>query len=65
MIEVLKRTYLALSGNNLPIFTLNKPNGQLTDYTTTKKDLTRGISRIPLEISRISTDQSNEWRSPS
>ena len=65
MIDVLKRAYLAIVGHNLPRFSVQKPHGQLTDYTTTKKDLARGVSRIPLELSRMSEDRGNDWKSPS
>ena len=66
MIDILKRAYLNILGHNLPKFSVRKPHGQLADYTTTKKDLARGVSRIPLELSRMmSEDRTNNWKSPS
>ena len=44
--------YLSLVQENLPIFGISK-NRALTDYTTTEKDVSRGISRMPLVLSRI------------
>ena len=44
--------YLSLCQENLPIFGISKQRS-LGDYCTTEKDVTRGISRMPLVLSRI------------
>jgi len=44
--------YLSLVQENLPIFGITK-NRALTDFATTEKDVTRGISRMPLVLARI------------
>ena len=44
--------YLSLCQENLPIFGILKQRN-LADYTTTEKDITRGISRMPLVLARI------------
>jgi len=49
---VIKMAYLSIVQENLPIFGIAK-NRALTDYTTTEKDVGRGISRMPLVLSRI------------
>ena len=40
-----------LTGKNLPLYGVKSTN--LRDFTTKKKDLKKGISRIPLQTSRI------------
>ena len=50
--QVLKMAYLSLCQENLPIFGISKQRS-LGDYCTTEKDVTRGISRMPLVLSRI------------
>ena len=53
MIEVLKTAYMAIVKHNLPSFGIAKTKGQLVDFATTKRDVARGISRMPIELSRI------------
>lgn len=48
----MKMAYLSLKQENLPIFGISKQRS-LADYTTTEKDVTRGLSRMPLVLSRI------------
>ena len=50
--QVMKMAYLSLKQDNLPIFGISKQRS-LADYTTTEKDVTRGLSRMPLVLSRI------------
>ena len=50
--QVIKMAYLSLCQENLPIFGILKQRN-LADYTTTEKDITRGISRMPLVLARI------------
>ena len=64
IIEVLKAAYMALVKHNLPSLGINKSNGQLADFATTKKDVARGISRMPLELSRIHEESNTDWKSP-
>lgn len=52
ILQVLKMAYLSLMQENLPIFGIGKQRS-LSDYCTTEKDVTRGISRMPLVLSRI------------
>ena len=44
--------YLSLCQENLPIFGISKQRS-LGEYSTTEKDVSRGISRMPLVLSRI------------
>ena len=44
--------YMSLVRQNLPIFGIPKAK-QLIDFTTTEKDFSRGISRMPLALARI------------
>ena len=50
--QVMKMAYLSIKQDNLPIFGISKQRS-LADYTTTEKDVTRGLSRMPLVLSRI------------
>ena len=50
--QVIKMAYLSLCQENLPIFGILKQRN-LADYTTTEKDITRGVSRMPLVLARI------------
>ena len=43
---------MSLVRQNLPIFGIPKAK-QLIDFTTTEKDFSRGISRMPLALARI------------
>jgi hypothetical protein len=43
---------MSVAKDNLPIFGIAKAK-TLTDYATTENDASRGISRIPLPLSRI------------
>ncbi len=44
--------YLSLVQENLPIFGIAKTRA-LVDFATTEKDVSRGISRMPLVLARI------------
>lgn len=44
--------YMSLTKQNLPIFGIAKAK-QLVDFTTTEKDVSRGISRMPLILARL------------
>ena len=50
--DVIKMAYLSVMTENLPIFGISKARA-LADYTTTEKDVSRGISRMPLVLARI------------
>ena len=50
--EVLKISYMSIVKDNLPIFGIAKAK-QLADYTTSEKDVARGITRMPLVLARI------------
>jgi hypothetical protein len=47
----LKILYLSLVKENLPIYSIPKTK-QLADFCTSQKDVSRGISRIPMEMAR-------------
>ncbi len=51
VIEVLKARYKELAGRPLKLYSVKPSN--LKDFTTTEKDLKKGISRIPLETNRV------------
>lgn len=44
--------YLSSEQANLPIFGISKTRA-LADFTTTERDIARGISRMPLVLARI------------
>jgi len=44
--------FLSQVQENLPIFGIAK-NRSLSDFATTEKDVSRGISRMPLILARI------------
>ena len=44
--------FLSQVQENLPIFSITK-NRSLSDFATTEKDVSRGISRMPLILARI------------
>jgi len=52
---VIKMAFLSIEKKNLPIYGLPKVK-TLEDFTTTEKDLSRGISRMPLALARL-TDE--------
>ena len=49
--NVIKRCYIKIHNKNLPIYAV--PNKDLRDYTTTEKDLKKGVSKHPLDSQRI------------
>ena len=59
IIEVLKTAYIAIAKKSLPIFGITKANEQLVDFSTTKKDVARGISRMPLGLARIDEEDNS------
>lgn len=50
--DILKMGHMSLTKENLPIFGIPKAK-QLIDFTTSEKDFSRGISRMPLVLARI------------
>lgn len=50
--QVIKMAFLSICQDNLPIFGITKSRS-LTDFATTEKDVSRGISRMPLVLARI------------
>lgn len=52
---VIKMAYLSIEKKNLPIYGLPKVK-TLEDFTTTEKDLSRGISRMPLALARLNDE---------
>jgi hypothetical protein len=50
--NTLKMAYLKHRKENLPIYGIAKAKS-LSDFCTTEKDLSRGISRIPILLARI------------
>lgn len=50
--QVIKMAYLTVCQENLPIFGILKQRA-LADYTTTERDIARGISRMPLVMARL------------
>lgn len=51
MIDVVKMVFNSLKSENLPIYGV-KSSG-LQEFTTSQKDMKKGISRIPLEMARL------------
>lgn len=52
LFNTLKMAYMSVTKENLPIFGIAKAK-QLADFSTTEADVSRGISRMPLELARI------------
>ncbi len=50
--------YLSQQKDNLPIFGIAKSK-QLADFCTSQKDVSRGISRMPLVLARIYEEDTN------
>lgn len=51
ILNVIKMGYTSKMKTNLPIFGIK--NKELREFTTTKKDQDKGISRMPLQLARI------------
>lgn len=51
---MLKQRFAEKTGENLPIFGIDKSH--LTDFTTTEKDAKRGVSRFPPSQFRLRTE---------
>lgn len=47
IMNLIKRMYIKIHNKNLPIYSV--PTKDLRDYTTTEKDLKKGVNRHPLE----------------
>lgn len=63
--EVLKLAYMSAARDNIPIFGIGKARS-LADYVTTESDVSRGMSRIPLPLSRIHEEDTKfEKKAPS
>jgi hypothetical protein len=52
LISALKMAFMSIARDNLPIFGIAKSK-QLEDFCTSQKDVSRGISRMPLILARI------------
>lgn len=52
LFQALKMAYMSILRENLPIFGIAKSK-QLADFCTSQKDVSRGISRMPLILARI------------
>lgn len=50
--STIKIAYASKKHRNLPIFGIPKSK-ELREFTTTDKDLAKGVSRIPLQLSRL------------
>lgn len=48
----IKMAYLSIVKENLPIYGIAKAK-QLIDFCTSEKDVSKGISRVPLILARI------------
>lgn len=48
----MQMAYMSVARENLPIFGIAKAKA-LADFCTTENDVSRGISRMPLELARI------------
>lgn len=53
MIELLKRIWFNINGQNIPVYGIPKPNKDLRDFTTTEKDMKKHISKHPTNDYRI------------
>ena len=51
MMKAIKQVFHAVHGDNMPIYHVQAPN--LEKYTTTEKDASRGISRMPPMNQRV------------
>ena len=50
--KIVKLCYLSICKENLPIYGIAKSK-TLSDFCTSEKDASRGISRVPLILARI------------
>ena len=48
----IKIAYASKNKKNLPIYGIPKKK-ELREFTTTEKDMAKGVSRMPLDLSRI------------
>jgi hypothetical protein len=49
--NVIKMAYTSKCKTNLPVYGIR--NKDLREYTTTEKDVAKGISRMPMKIARL------------
>lgn len=49
--NAIKLAYASKAKTNLPLFGIK--NKELREFTTTEKDLEKGVSRIPLQLARL------------
>lgn len=47
IIELIKRIWFNLKGENLPMYHIPKPKKDLQDFTTTEKDMKKKVNRHP------------------
>jgi hypothetical protein len=52
--EVIKKAFIQIHNKNVPIYGVQSKD--LKDFTTTEKDLKKGISRFPLENQRVRSE---------
>mgnify|MGYP003344266741 CR=1 FL=1 len=52
--EVIKKAFIQIHNKNVPIYGVQSKD--LKDFTTTEKDIKKGISRFPLENQRVRSE---------
>jgi len=62
ILDVIKRVYYSINNANLPIYGV-KPKS-LVEFTTSIKDMKKGISRIPLEMARLKNEDILQSNTP-
>jgi mevalonate kinase len=55
IIEILKQSYKAQTKQSLPLYGVKFK--KLNEFSSTKKDMKKGIKRIPLELARLRDDE--------
>lgn len=58
IIDIIRKLYSQLTSKTLALYGV-KPK-TLSEFTTSKKDLKKGISRIPLELARIKEENESQ-----
>lgn len=65
IIDLLKRLWFNIHGENMPLFGIPKPHKDLRDFTTTEKDMKRKQSRHPTNDYRLLAEDIFEVSGPS
>lgn len=52
--EVIKKAFIQIHNKNVPIYGVQSKD--LKDFTTTEKDIKKGVSRFPLESMRVRSE---------